>query len=99
LSAIYDLVQSSDFVEEIYQTDAKEFWHRSLAVLQTLFLEKCDRQLKIDQQLVLVLTHNPYTIPCTGIANFQTWVFTASKTSLLTTKSFPTPKNPYGDDR
>jgi signal transduction histidine kinase len=92
LSALYELVQSSKFVEEIYQTDAKEFWYRSLTILQALFHEACDRQNNPKACSGVVLTHNPHTIPYSERANFQTWVFTAQQSSLLTVKSFPTDK-------
>ncbi|AFY69610.1 histidine kinase [Thalassoporum mexicanum PCC 7367] len=90
MSALYELVQNSEFVEEMYQTDAKEFWYRSLTVLQSLFYEACDRPSKPQNLAGLVLTHNPNAIPYSPPASFQTWVFTAKQSSLLNTKSFPT---------
>ncbi len=56
LATIYEALrqdpQTHEFVEELHQTDAKEFWHRAIAIL---------RQFSMQMPLSgLLLTHYPY---------------------------------------
>ena len=108
-ATIYEAIQQdsqlSGLVEEMHQTDAREFWHRAIAVLQQ-FASQMSFQ-------GLLLTHHPYIFSKVSPANFyphysnanpeleiavdtktdlQTWVFTTSKSSL-----FPTGTLPIGD--
>ncbi len=90
LATIYEVLhqdpQTHEFVEELHQTDAKEFWYRAIAVLQQFSMQ---RQLK-----GLLLTHHPYIFANAAFrqTELQTWVFTTSKSSL-----FPTGTLPIGD--
>ncbi|PZO44452.1 MAG: sensor histidine kinase [Pseudanabaena frigida] len=90
LATIYEALrqdpQTHEFVEELHQTDAKEFWHRAIAIL---------RQFSMQMPLSgLLLTHYPYIFANTAFhqTELQTWVFTTSKSSL-----FPTDTLPIGD--
>ena len=90
LATIYEALhqdrQIHEFVEELHQTDAKEFWYRAIAVLQ---------QFSIQSQLKgLLLTHHPYILGSNTFypSELQTWVLTTSKSSL-----FPTGSLPIGD--
>ena len=79
--ALYQDPQTHEFVEELHQTDAKEFWHRAIAVLQ---------QFSIQSQLKgILLTHHPHILPNAAYRQpeLQTWVFTTSKSSLFPTSS------------
>lgn len=81
--ALYQDAQTHEFVEELQQTDAKEFWYRAIAVLQ---------QFSIQSQLKgLLLTHHPYIFENAAFlqSELQTWVFTTSKSSLFPTGSLP----------
>ncbi|MBD2187346.1 HAMP domain-containing histidine kinase [Pseudanabaena sp. FACHB-723] len=90
LATIYEALhqdpETLEFVEELHQTEAKEFWHRSIAVLQQLSM-----QMPLKGML---LTHNPHILANAAFrqTNLQTWVFTTSKSSL-----FPTGTLPIGD--
>ena len=90
LTTIYEALhqnpQTHEFVEELHQTEAKEFWHRAIAVLQQFSMQS---PLK-----GLLLTHHPYTFANVAFQHkdLQTWVFTTSKSSL-----FPTGTLPIGD--
>ena len=81
--ALHQDLQTHEFVEELHQTDAKEFWYRAIAVLQQFSMQS---QLK-----GLLLTHYPYIFPNTAYRQpeLQTWVFTTSKSSLFPTASLP----------
>jgi len=87
LATIYEALhqdpQTREFVEELHQTDAKEFWHRAIAVLQQFSMQ---RQFK-----GLLLTHHPYIFPNAALrqTELQTWVFTTSKSSLFPTGTLP----------
>ncbi len=90
LATIYEALhqdpQTYEFVEELHQTDAKEFWHRAIAVLH---------QFSMQMPLKgLLLTHHPYIFAKAAFRQIelQTWVFTTSKSSL-----FPTGTLPIGD--
>jgi signal transduction histidine kinase len=90
LATIYEALhqdrQIHEFVEELHQTGAKEFWYRAIAVLQ---------QFSIQSQLKgLLLTHHPYILGGNTFhqTELQTWVLTTSKSSL-----FPTGSLPIGD--
>jgi signal transduction histidine kinase len=78
--------QIREFVEELHQTDAKEFWHRAIGVLKQLSM-----QMPLNG---LLLTHHPYILANTSFqqTDLQTWIFTTSKSSL-----FPTGSLPIGD--
>ncbi|MFO0049009.1 MAG: sensor histidine kinase [Pseudanabaena sp.] len=81
--ALHQDLQTHEFVEELHQTDAKEFWYQAIAVLQ---------QFSIHSQLKgLLLTHHPYIFPNAAYrqTELQTWVFTTSKSSLFPTASLP----------
>lgn len=80
--ALYES-QANGFVEELYQTDAKEFWHRSIAVLQQFAMQS---KLK-----GLLLSHHPHilTNPVFLQTDLQTWVFTASRSSLFPRGNLP----------
>lgn len=87
LATIYEALQQDaqtrEFVEELHQTDAKEFWHRAVAVLQ---------QFSIQMPLKgLLLTHHPYIFSNAAFLqiDLQTWVFTTSKSSLFPTGTLP----------
>ena len=87
LATIYEALhhdqQTHEFVEELHQTDAKEFWYRAIAVLQ---------QFSIQSQFKgLLLTHHPYIFPNVAYRQpeLQNWVFTSSKSSLFPTASLP----------
>ncbi len=84
--ALHQDPQTYEFVEELHQTDAKEFWHRAIAVLHQFSMQ---RPLK-----GLLLTHHPYIFAKAAFreTELQTWVFTTSKSSL-----FPTGTLPIGD--
>ncbi|MFN5749308.1 MAG: histidine kinase dimerization/phospho-acceptor domain-containing protein [Pseudanabaena sp.] len=81
--ALHQAPQTREFFEELHQTDAKEFWHRAIAVLQQFSMQ---RQLK-----GILLTHHPYIIPNAALrqTELQTWVFTTSKSSLFPTGTLP----------
>jgi signal transduction histidine kinase len=81
--ALHQDPQTREFVEELHQTDAKEFWHRAIAMLQQFSLQ---RQLK-----GCLLTHHPYIFPNAALRqpDLQTWIFTTSKSSLFPTGSLP----------
>jgi hypothetical protein len=82
LSTIYEAVCDSEFVEELHQTDAKEFWSRAIAVLEQL----C-RSVPVEG---LFFTHNPQVLANSySLHNLQIWFFTPSHTALLATKSLP----------
>jgi signal transduction histidine kinase len=82
LSTIYEAVCNSEFVEELHQTDAKEFWSREIAVLEQL----C-RSMPVEG---LFFTHNPQILANSySLHNLQIWFFTPSHTALLATKSLP----------
>ncbi len=90
LATIYEALhqdrQMHEFVEELHQTDAKEFWYRAIAVLQ---------QFSIQSHLKgLLLTHHPYILGSNTFypSELQTWVLTTSRSSL-----FPTGSLPIGD--
>lgn len=90
LATVYEALlqdtQALEVIEELHQTDAREFWHRAIAVLQ---------QFSMQQRLRgLLLTHHPYilTNPVFQQSDLQTWIFTTSKSSL-----FPTGVLPIGD--
>ena len=58
LATIYEALhqdrQMHEFVEELHQTGAKEFWYRAIAVLQ---------QFSIQSHLKgILLTHHPYIL-------------------------------------
>ncbi len=90
LATIYEALhqdgQTHEFVEELHQTDAKEFWYRTIAVLQQFSMQMPFKGL--------LLTHHPYIFANSAFrqTNLQTWVFTTSKSSL-----FPTGTLPIGD--
>ena len=76
LATIYEALhqdrQMYEFVEELHQTDAKEFWYRAIAVLQ---------QFSIQSQLKgLLLTHHPYILGSNTFhqTELQTWVLSTS---------------------
>ena len=75
--------QTHELVEELHQTDAKEFWHRAIAVLQQFSMQK--------QFQGVLLTHHPYIFPNAAFRqpDLQTWVFTTSKSSLFPTGTLP----------
>lgn len=73
LSTIYDAICDSEFVEQLYQTEAKEIWFRAIAVLRQLHTE-----IPADG---IVFTHNPKVL--TG-ENLHTWLFNSASNSLLT---------------
>jgi len=81
--ALHQAPQNREFVEELHQTDAKEFWHRAIAVLQQFSMQK--------QFKGILLTHHPYIIPNAALrqTELQTWVFTTSKSSLFPTGTLP----------
>lgn len=81
--ALHQDAQTYEFVEELHQTDAKEFWHRTIAVLQQFSMQ---RQLR-----GIILTHHPYIFPKAAFLqpDLQTWVFTTSKSSLFPTGTLP----------
>lgn len=82
--ALHQDSQIYELVEELHQTEAKEFWYKAIAVLH---------QFSIQQQLKgLLLTHHPYVLGNAAFrqAELQTWVFTTSKSSLFPTGSLPT---------
>jgi signal transduction histidine kinase len=82
LSSIYDAVSDSKFVEELHQTDAKEFWSRAIALLEQL----C-QSMPVEG---LFFTHNPQILArSNSLQNLQIWFFTPSNTALLATKSLP----------
>ena len=87
MATIYEALrqdkQTHEFVEELHQTDAKEFWHQAIAALQQFSMQ---RQLK-----GLLLTHHPYIFANAAFrqTELQTWVFTTSKSSLFPTGSLP----------
>ncbi len=108
-ATIYEALQQDsqlrELVEEMHQTDAKEFWHRAIAVLQQFASQISFKGL--------LLTHHPYIFTKVSPSSFyphystvnpeinhdsnttkdlQTWVFTTSKSSL-----FPTGTLPIGD--
>jgi signal transduction histidine kinase len=79
-------LQIREFVEELHQTDAKEFWHRAIAVLQ---------QFSMQHNLNgILITHHPYILSNAAFrqSELQTWIFTTSKSSL-----FPMGALPIGD--
>jgi signal transduction histidine kinase len=81
--ALHQDLQTREFVEELHQTDAKEFWYRVIAVLQ---------QFSMQMPLKgLLLTHHPYIFASAAFhqTDLQTWVFTTSKSSLFPTGSLP----------
>jgi signal transduction histidine kinase len=81
--ALHQDLQTREFVEELHQTDAKEFWYKLIAVLQ---------QFSMHQPIKgLLLTHHPYIFPNAVYRQpeLQTWVFTTSKSSLFPTGSLP----------
>ncbi len=84
--ALQQNVQTHEFVEELHQTEAKEFWYSAIAVLQQFSMQ---RQLK-----GLLLTHHPYIFADAAFrqTELQTWIFTTSRSSL-----FPTGSLPIGD--
>jgi hypothetical protein len=81
--ALHQDAQIHEFVEELHQTDAKEFWHRAIAVLQQFSMQR--------QFEGVLLTHHPYIFPNAAFRqpNLQTWVFTTSKSSLFPTGTLP----------
>ncbi len=82
--ALHQDSQIYELVEELHQTETKEFWYKTIAVLQ---------QFSMQQQLKgLLLTHHPYILGHAAFrqAELQTWVFTTSKSSLFPTGSLPT---------
>ncbi|MFM7888014.1 MAG: hypothetical protein ACKPCM_15290 [Pseudanabaena sp.] len=87
LATIYEALhqdpQTREFVEELHQTDAKEFWHRVIAVLQQFSMQRLFKGL--------LLTHHPYIFPNAAHrqTELQTWVFTTSKSSLFPTGTLP----------
>ncbi len=87
LATIYEALhqdpQTREFVEELHQTDAKEFWHRAIAVLQQFSMQW--------QFKGILLTHHPYIFPNAAFrqTELQTWVFTTSKSSLFPTGTLP----------
>ncbi|NJL42998.1 MAG: hypothetical protein HC935_05830 [Pseudanabaena sp. SU_2_4] len=82
MSSIYDAVCDSKFVEELHQTDAKEFWARAIALLEQL----C-RSMPVEG---LLFTHNPQILAhSNSLHKLQIWFFTPSSTALLATKSLP----------
>jgi signal transduction histidine kinase len=99
LATIYEALhqdgQTHEFVEELHQTAAKEFWYQAIAVLQ---------QFSTQQQLKgLLLTHHPYIFAKAAFrqtnlqTDLQTWVFTTSKSSLFPTGHLPISKTPIED--
>ncbi len=87
LATIYEALhqdpQTHELVEELHQTDAKEFWYRAITALQ---------QFSTQSELKgLLLTHHPYIFPNAAYRQpeLQTWVFTTSKSSLFPTTSLP----------
>ena len=87
LATIYEALhqdrQMHEFVEELHQTGAKEFWYRAIAVLQ---------QFSIQSHLKgILLTHHPYILASNTFypSELQTWVLTTSKSSLFPTGSLP----------
>jgi signal transduction histidine kinase len=82
LSSIYEAVCDSKFVEELHQTDAKEFWSRAISLLEQL----C-RSMPVQG---LLFTHNPQILANSdSLGNLQIWFFTPSNAALLATKSLP----------
>lgn len=87
LATIYEALlqdaQTREFVEELHQTDAKEFWHRAIAVLQQFSMQMSLKGF--------LLTHHPYIFPNAAFRqpDLQTWVLTTSKSSLFPTGSLP----------
>ncbi|WP_225886731.1 sensor histidine kinase [Pseudanabaena sp. ABRG5-3] len=87
MATIYEALlqdaQTREFVEELHQTDAKEFWHRAIAVLQQFSMQMSLKGF--------LLTHHPYIFPNAAFRqpDLQTWVFTTSKSSLFPTGSLP----------
>ena len=87
MATIYEVLhqdsQTHELVEELHQTDAKEFWHRAIAVLQQFSMQK--------QFQGVLLTHHPYIFPNAAFRqpDLQTWVFTTSKSSLFPTGTLP----------
>jgi signal transduction histidine kinase len=87
LATIYEALhqdpQTREVVEELHQTDAKEFWHRAIAVLQQFSMQW--------QFKGILLTHHPYIFPNAAFrqTELQTWVFTTSKSSLFPTGTLP----------
>ncbi|PZV18208.1 MAG: sensor histidine kinase [Pseudanabaena sp.] len=87
LATIYEALhqdpQTHEFLEELHQTDSKEFWHRAIAVLQQFSMQIHFKGL--------LLTHHPYILPNVTYREpkLQTWVFTPSKSSLFPTGSLP----------
>ncbi|WP_055075163.1 sensor histidine kinase KdpD [Pseudanabaena sp. 'Roaring Creek'] len=90
LATIYEALhqdpQIYELVEELHQTEAKEFWHRAIAVLQQLSMQTKLKGFSI--------AHHPYIFANATFHqnDLQTWVFTTSKSSL-----FPTGTLPLGD--
>jgi signal transduction histidine kinase len=82
LPTIYDAVCDSEFVEELHQTDAKEFWSKAIALL-----EQFCSSMPVEG---LFFTHNPQILANNySLHNLQIWFFTPSNTALLATKSLP----------
>lgn len=81
--ALHQDSQTHEFVEELHQTDAKEFWHRTISVLQQFSMQMSLKGF--------LLTHHPYIFPNVAFRqpDLQTWVFTTSKSSLFPTGSLP----------
>jgi len=75
--------QTREFVEELHQTDAKEFWHRAIAVIKQF-----SSQMPLKG---LLITHHPYILANVGFRqpDLQTWIFTTSKSSLFRADSLP----------
>ena len=94
--ALHQDAQTQGLFEEMHQTEAREFWYRAIAVLRQFAMQTPCRGL--------LITHHPYIFadfrnkpPDTenlGLyqIDLQTWVFTASKSSL-----FPQGSLPIGD--
>ncbi len=94
--ALHQDVQTQGLFEEMHQTEAKEFWFRTIAVLRQFAMQTPCRGL--------LITHHPYIfanfknkppdIENLGLhqIDLQTWVFTTSKSSL-----FPQGSLPIGD--
>ena len=81
--AMHQDAQTREFVEELHQTEAKEFWHRAIGVLQQFSM-----QIPLKG---LLITHHPYILANAAFhqTDLQTWIFTTSKSSLLPTGSLP----------
>jgi signal transduction histidine kinase len=80
-STIYEVLHSQEFVEELHQTSAKEFWYRFVAVVWQFSSR--------DLPKGLLFTHNPYVLLDRQSEDLQTWIFTTSDSELLPAGTLP----------